>query len=178
MLAVVCVAILAIAAAWPCISDVVRRRRIAARNRRMTALKSYLPKVKPWGIQMAFGVTKKASLAKFRAQTRACAGLIGKGIAHGLLRAGATVVVNSRHPSRLSDLAEELGHPEKLALFYIPSRHVAKAEKLPRDYSKALEAFQCPLSPAATEMVAKLKKYMRVLLKTVLAVAPKVGVVM
>jgi len=27
-------------------------------------------------------------------------------------------------------------------------------------------------------MVAKLKKYMRVLLKTVLAVAPKVGVVM
>lgn len=49
-----------------------------ARNRRMTALKSYLPKVKPWGIQMAFGVTKKASLAKFKAQTRACTGLIGK----------------------------------------------------------------------------------------------------
>ena len=75
-------------------------------------------------------------------------------------------------------LSLAVGHPEKLALFYIPSRHVAKAEKLPRDYSKALEAFQCPLSPAATEMVAKLKKYMRVLLKTVLAVAPKVGVVM
>ncbi|MFN3210404.1 MAG: lytic transglycosylase domain-containing protein [Roseovarius sp.] len=49
-----------------------------ARNRRMTALKSYVPKVQPWGIQMAFGITKEASLAKFRSQTRACAGLIGK----------------------------------------------------------------------------------------------------
>ena len=42
------------------------------------------------------------------------AGLIGRGIAHGLLRAGATVIVNSRHANRLTSLAEELGHPEKL----------------------------------------------------------------
>lgn len=49
-----------------------------ARNRRMTALKSWQPKVKPWGIQMAFGITRKASLAKFKTQSRACRDLIGK----------------------------------------------------------------------------------------------------
>ena len=40
------------------------------------------------------------------------AGQIGTGIVRGLLRAGATVVVNSRSGERLSALTEELGHPE------------------------------------------------------------------
>lgn len=48
-----------------------------ARNRRMTKLKSYEPRLKPWGIQMAFGVTKKAAKAKFSEMTRACSGLVG-----------------------------------------------------------------------------------------------------
>ena len=42
------------------------------------------------------------------------AGLMGTGLAHGLLRAGATVIINSRHEARLKALAVELGHPEKL----------------------------------------------------------------
>ena len=42
------------------------------------------------------------------------AGLIGTGLVHGLLRAGATVICNSRHPHRLKALTVELGHPEKL----------------------------------------------------------------
>lgn len=49
-----------------------------ARNRRMTDLKSYEPKIKPWGIQMAFGVTQDAARAKFSRMTRACSGLVGK----------------------------------------------------------------------------------------------------
>ena len=42
------------------------------------------------------------------------AGIIGKGICRGLLRAGATVIINSRHNHRLSALSEELGHPANL----------------------------------------------------------------
>ena len=41
-------------------------------------------------------------------------GVVGSGLVRGLLRAGATVVVNSRFPSRLEQLNEELGSPEKL----------------------------------------------------------------
>lgn len=46
------------------------------------------------------------------------AGLIGSGIARGLLRAGATVIVNSRHEQRLAALSNELGHPEKLVTLH------------------------------------------------------------
>ena len=42
------------------------------------------------------------------------AGLIGTGIVRGLLRAGATVLCNSRHGSRLRALSEELQSPENL----------------------------------------------------------------
>lgn len=45
------------------------------------------------------------------------AGQIGTGIVRGLLRAGATVICNSRHKPRLKALAAELGHPEKLIAF-------------------------------------------------------------
>ena len=45
------------------------------------------------------------------------AGVIGTGLAHGLLRAGATVIVNSRYKARLQALVEELGHPEKLVTY-------------------------------------------------------------
>jgi NAD(P)-dependent dehydrogenase (short-subunit alcohol dehydrogenase family) len=41
-------------------------------------------------------------------------GIVGAGICRGLLRAGATVLVNSRHETRLEQLADELGHPERL----------------------------------------------------------------
>ena len=41
-------------------------------------------------------------------------GIIGRGIAHQLLRAGSVVIVNSRFPGRLEALSEDLGHPEKL----------------------------------------------------------------
>eukprot|EP00967_Tisochrysis_lutea_P087008 scaffold122932_cov28-Tisochrysis_lutea.AAC.2 len=41
-------------------------------------------------------------------------GIVGAGICRGLLRAGATVLVNSRHETRLEQLADELGHPEQL----------------------------------------------------------------
>ena len=41
-------------------------------------------------------------------------GLVGQGICRALLRAGATVVVNSRFEKRLETLSEELAHPEKL----------------------------------------------------------------
>ena len=36
-------------------------------------------------------------------------GIVGSGLVRGLLRAGATVIVNSRFPSRLEYLNEELG---------------------------------------------------------------------
>lgn len=47
-----------------------------AKNRRMTKLKPVTPQVKPWGIQMAFGLSKSAARKKFAAKTRACSGLI------------------------------------------------------------------------------------------------------
>jgi NAD(P)-dependent dehydrogenase (short-subunit alcohol dehydrogenase family) len=40
--------------------------------------------------------------------------VVGKGLCRGLLRAGATVIVNSRSSSRLHALSEELGHPQNL----------------------------------------------------------------
>ena len=47
-----------------------------ARNRRMTRLKPAAPAIKPWGIQLAFGLSKSAAKKKFADKTRACAGLI------------------------------------------------------------------------------------------------------
>lgn len=41
-------------------------------------------------------------------------GVIGKGIAKGLLKAGATVIVNSRSSNRLTQLEEELEYPDRL----------------------------------------------------------------
>lgn len=41
-------------------------------------------------------------------------GVIGRGVARALLRAGATVVVNSRSEERLERLAEDLDRPERL----------------------------------------------------------------
>lgn len=41
-------------------------------------------------------------------------GTVGAGIAHGLINAGATVIVNSRHVGRLEQLSEDLGHPDNL----------------------------------------------------------------
>ena len=45
------------------------------------------------------------------------AGIIGTGIVRGLLRAGATVICNSRYKQRLDALTAELGHPEKLVAY-------------------------------------------------------------
>ena len=42
------------------------------------------------------------------------AGLIGKGLVRGYLRAGATVLCNSRHKARLTALERELDNPERL----------------------------------------------------------------
>lgn len=41
-------------------------------------------------------------------------GKIGTGLSRAMLRAGATVIVNSRSADRLSTLTDELGHPERL----------------------------------------------------------------
>ncbi|EOD12326.1 hypothetical protein EMIHUDRAFT_104209 [Emiliania huxleyi CCMP1516] len=41
-------------------------------------------------------------------------GIVGSGIAHGLLAAGATVIVNSRHEQRLEKISEAMGHPARL----------------------------------------------------------------
>lgn len=41
-------------------------------------------------------------------------GAIGRGITRGLLKAGATVIVNSRSDERLGRFSEDLGHPERL----------------------------------------------------------------
>jgi len=41
-------------------------------------------------------------------------GVIGRGITRGLLKAGATVIVNSRSDERLSRFSKDLGHPENL----------------------------------------------------------------
>ena len=46
-------------------------------------------------------------------------GVVGTGIARALLDQGAAVIVNSRHPGRLTALSEELGHPDNLVT--IPS---------------------------------------------------------
>lgn len=42
------------------------------------------------------------------------AGIVGAGIARGLIKAGATVIVNSRHERRLDRLRTELDNPEQL----------------------------------------------------------------
>lgn len=42
------------------------------------------------------------------------AGVIGTGLARGLLNSGATVIVNSRHAGRLQKLADDLDRPERL----------------------------------------------------------------
>ena len=41
-------------------------------------------------------------------------GVVGRGITRGLLKSGATVIVNSRNTERLARLSEELEHPERL----------------------------------------------------------------
>jgi len=52
-------------------------------------------------------------------------GLVGQGITRALLKAGATVVVNSRSEERLGVLADALGHPERLVPLH--------ASMLPKD---------------------------------------------
>ena len=47
-----------------------------AKNRRMTKLKPLEPRLKPWGIQMAFGISKSAARDKFKTMTRSCAALV------------------------------------------------------------------------------------------------------
>ena len=42
----------------------------------MTKLTPVAPAVQPWGIQLAFGLTKDAARKKFAARTRSCAKLI------------------------------------------------------------------------------------------------------
>lgn len=41
-------------------------------------------------------------------------GVVGRGITRGLLKAGATVIVNSRSSARLSKLSERLDYPDRL----------------------------------------------------------------
>uniref|UniRef100_A0A7S3L7J7 Pyrroline-5-carboxylate reductase catalytic N-terminal domain-containing protein n=1 Tax=Amphora coffeiformis TaxID=265554 RepID=A0A7S3L7J7_9STRA len=41
-------------------------------------------------------------------------GVVGRGIARGLLQLGATVIVNSRSPERLTRIAKDLKYPERL----------------------------------------------------------------
>jgi len=43
-------------------------------------------------------------------------GVIGRGITRGLLKAGATVIVNSRSEERLNKLSSDLGNPERLII--------------------------------------------------------------
>lgn len=47
-----------------------------ARNRRITKLTPIAPALKPWGIQLAFGLTKSAAKAKFDTRTARCKALI------------------------------------------------------------------------------------------------------
>ena len=54
------------------------------------------------------------SLLNQRAWVVGGVGAIGQGITRALLRAGATVVVNSRSDERLAVLSDALGHPERL----------------------------------------------------------------
>jgi NAD(P)-dependent dehydrogenase (short-subunit alcohol dehydrogenase family) len=46
-------------------------------------------------------------------------GVIGRGIARGLLKAGATVIVNSRAPERLEMIAHDLGYPPNNKLLLV-----------------------------------------------------------
>lgn len=55
-------------------------------------------------------------------------GVIGRGITRGLLKAGATVIVNSRSESRLEKLNSDLGKPERLVIAH-GSLLPGKAEK-------------------------------------------------
>lgn len=63
------------------------------------------------------------------------AGVIGTGLARGLLRAGATVIVNSRHKARLEALSEDLGHPERL----IPLHGSMLADEAEQTVAAAME---------------------------------------
>lgn len=49
-----------------------------AQTRRLTALAPPEPRRAPWGVQLAFGTTKKIALARFATQTRRCRGDIGR----------------------------------------------------------------------------------------------------
>ena len=52
-----------------------------ARKRRLTPMKRAKPPppaVKPWGVQLGFGTSKKSALAKVRNQTRSCSGEVGR----------------------------------------------------------------------------------------------------
>lgn len=56
-------------------------------------------------------------------------GVIGRGIARGLLKAGATVVVNSRSEERLERIQSDLEHPERLIAIHgslLPDQGVAE----------------------------------------------------
>ena len=76
------------------------------------------------------------SLAGHTAWVVGGAGPIGQGIAHGLLRAGATVVVNSRFQNRLAALSAELGNPENLITVH-GSLMAGDAERTVNDALKA-----------------------------------------
>ena len=58
-------------------------------------------------------------------------GVIGRGIARGLLQAGATVIVNARSDERLDRLAADLDNPERLIL--------VKGSLLPGQAQKTVE---------------------------------------
>ncbi|MFZ5962778.1 transglycosylase SLT domain-containing protein [Thalassococcus sp. BH17M4-6] len=47
-----------------------------ARNRRLTAYPRPEPKIKPWGVQVAFGTSKASAKQKLEARTRRCTGLL------------------------------------------------------------------------------------------------------
>lgn len=56
-----------------------------ARDRRITAFPTPKPKVKPWGVQLAFGTSKTKARAAFARKTQSCKALI-KGEAPDLIR--------------------------------------------------------------------------------------------
>jgi hypothetical protein len=47
-----------------------------ARGRKLSPMPRPEPRVKPWGVQLAFGTTKQRALADFASRTRACAGAV------------------------------------------------------------------------------------------------------
>ncbi|WP_317625110.1 lytic transglycosylase domain-containing protein [Rhodalgimonas zhirmunskyi] len=47
-----------------------------ARDRKLSPMPRPKPRVNPWGVQVAFGVTKGRAKAAFKAKTRACSGLV------------------------------------------------------------------------------------------------------